>query len=471
MSSAIVVAGGAPCFPPWADLEPGIISSIAVCCSLADYASCRGVCPSWRSALPPPLSRPLAVLPADDPSGHPVSLAACSLHARRWARLLLDHGDLLLHRPASIIGDAPGCRCVGASRDGWVALVAGDAAAPVGPVLFNPFTGKEIPLDPSLYQPAHHPAPKIVFSRNPTGHGFTAVSLVRPDMVAVQRAAADGCSYSEDTGPLLDGVFLVDVAYGGDGDKVYCLSRDGQVHVLHLPRRSRVNRRMPPMEVGTLAPRSPPVGAAAFPPPYDAISLVTEAKSLALCDGVLYQIWRRATGAGPVTVDAPVAGATAARWIHIFEGDVFVLKYDPEKDPGGTCWTVAEGKDLGGNAVFVGMNDAAVVRGEGVRANSVYYWDRPRGGGGGDYEAVVYDVETGASVRWPVAFTGGVSSPAWYFLPPADVRPRVEGRATDVEATSSAEEATSLEQDEEQQSAHCLKKTKSLLGRFDHCIV
>jgi len=153
---------------------------------------------------------PLAVLPADDAAGHPVSLAACALHAGRWASL--PHAG----RPSRIIGAAARCRCVGASRDGWLALVAGDAAAPAGPLLLNPFTGEEIPLDESLYQPAHELAPKIVFSPNPTRGDFTAVSLVRPDMVAVQRAS-DGVSYCEDTGPLLGGAVLVDVAYDDHG--------------------------------------------------------------------------------------------------------------------------------------------------------------------------------------------------------------------------------------------------------------
>ena len=46
----------------------------------------------------------------------------------------------------------------------------------------------------------------------------------------------------------------------------------------------------------------------------------------------------------------------------------------------------------------------------------------------------------------------------------------MEAETTGVEATS-GEEATSLEQDEEGHSAHCLKKTMSLLGRLDYSIV
>ncbi|CAN6239833.1 unnamed protein product [Urochloa humidicola] len=462
----------APCSPPWADLDAGLVSTIAACSELKDYASCRAVCAAWRAALPPPLTRPLAVLPADDAARLPVSLAACALHVQRWARL--QHGGLL-HRPPDRIAAAPRCRCVGASRDGWVALVAGDAAAPVGPLLFNPFTGEEIPLDGSLYQPAHEPAPKIVFSPNPTRRDFTAASLVRPDMVVVQRVA-DRCSYTEDTGPFLvkEGVSQVDVAYGSsdDGGKVFCLASDGEVHVLNLTRRRRAYRRMPPMQVGQLPgmPLGAGQGAGDFPPPYNVISKHTDAKNLVLCDDEVYQVWRRPSGAGSVIVDAPPGAG--ARWIHVSEGDVLVLRYDPGNwQAASICWSVAEGKDLRGNAVFVGMNDAAVVRGEGVSRDSVYYWDGPRGGDG-DYEAVVYNVATGASVRWPAAATGGVSSPVWYFLPAAGVdRARVEEATTGVAATSGEDEAASSgEHDEEGHDAHCLKKTMNLLGRLDYCV-
>ena len=179
------------------------------------------------TCLPPqlPSGRGRTSTPASSPAS-PTS--ACSHHARRWARLL--HGDLHRPSPTGPIGAAAaGCRCVGASRDGWLALVAGDAEAPAGLLLFNPFTGQEIPLDPELYEPTHEPAPKIVFSPNPTPLDFTAVSLCRPNRVAVQRAS-DGWSHIEDTGPLMDrDVVLIDVAYSDDDGKVYCLAKDGQV--------------------------------------------------------------------------------------------------------------------------------------------------------------------------------------------------------------------------------------------------
>ncbi|KAJ1271509.1 hypothetical protein BS78_06G132900 [Paspalum vaginatum] len=269
---------------------------------------------------------------------------------------------------------------------------------------------------------------------------------------------SDGSSYTDDTGPLLGGAILADVAYGDDG-KIYCLARDGEVHVLHLNRRRRACRRMPPIEVGPLP--KLPIGADTFPPPYDIISQFTDAKNLVLCDGVLYQIWRRPSGAGSDTVDAP-PGAASPR-IHVFEGAVFVLRYDPGNWPNSpACWTVAEGKDLRGNAVFIGMNDAAAVPAgvEGLSDNSVYYWDGPRGG---DYEAVIYNMTTGSSVRWPAASTGGVSSPVWYFLPAVESR-RVEAETTDVETTS-VQEAASPDHDEGEHDAHRLRKTMNLLDR------
>ncbi|CAL4922442.1 unnamed protein product [Urochloa decumbens] len=415
----------APPLRPWADLDADLISCIGDCCVLTDYASCLAVCAAWRSALPPPLSLPLAVLPADAAAGHPaVSVAACFLRARRWSRL---PG---LRCPTALIGGAAAsCRCVGA-RDGWIALVA-TAAADGGALLFNPFTGTEIPLHASLYDPARDAvaAPKIVFSPDPTPRDFAAVSVTRPNRIAVQRAA-DGYSDSvvEYTNHLMDGADLVDVAYGGGG-KVYCLAKGGEVYVLRLKRRRRRGAPwLPALEVGPL--HRAPLGADAFPAPYNVISQHTDAKNLLLYDGALYQVWRRPTGAGSVTVDTPAAGGK--RWVRISEGDVFVLRYEPGRWP---RWAVAEWKkDLGGNAVFVGSNDAAVVRGEGVSVNSVYYWDNPPEGG---HEPVVFNMATRASVRWPAVATGGTSSPVWYISP----------AATDEEAT--CEETACPEYDDE----------------------
>ncbi|KAL6650897.1 hypothetical protein ACP70R_009822 [Stipagrostis hirtigluma subsp. patula] len=448
---------------PWADLDADLVSIIADCCAINDYASCRAVCVPWRAALPPPLSRPFAFLPASDAatgSPDPVSLGACSLHAGCWYRL---HG---LRQPTRL--SAASCRCVGA-RDGWVALVAGGAGATAGfagPLLFNPVTGEEIPLDASLYEPGHEPAPKIVFSPNPTPRDFAAASLCRPYRVAVQRVF-DGHSLTLVVGThgLMDGAHLVDAAYDDDEDKVYCLARDGGVYVLRLNRRRRGS--FLAVEVRPLLRQ--PRGAAdadAFPAPYDAISRLTDAKNLVLCGGggALYQVWRRPSGAGSATVTPPTPDARRQRPLRVAEGDVFVMRYDPsERLP---RWTPA--KDLDGGAVLVGMNDAAVVRGEGVRADSVYYWDGPRDGAGG-HEAVVFDVATRASVRWPAAAAGGASSPVWYLLPPGG---GVE--TADVEAAApedgTCREHECCDEEEEQELTTSYRprgKYKIVPGRLD----
>jgi hypothetical protein len=390
--------------PPWADLDANLVACIVGLCTLKDYASCRVVCASWHAALPPLLSQPIAVLPADDGGHHPVSLAVCLLHTRRWHRI---PG---LRQPTRL--DAAHCRCVGA-RDGWLALVAGVETSSRRAVLFNPFTGGEIPLDAALYEPEHDLAPKIVFSPNPTRHGFVAVSLCRPDRLVLQKAYGGGSlTLIEDTEALMDKAVLVDLAYGED-DNVYCLTTEGHVYRLRFHRRLR--GRKSPLHVQPLLSDHAEAAVDAFPPPYDAIARLAEAKNLALCNGALYQVWRRPAGAGNATIiDAPpVPGAGSRRHrASVYEGEVFVLRHDPTNRP--HCWSFVEGKDLGGVALFVGMNDAVAVRGRGVCRNSVHFWDIAADDRG--YDPVVYSVARGLSVRWPAA-TGGLSSPVWYIMP------------------------------------------------------
>ncbi|KAF0913073.1 hypothetical protein E2562_020226 [Oryza meyeriana var. granulata] len=374
----------------WADLQAGLVSHIAGRCTLQDYASCCAVCGAWRAALPPLTSWPLApvLVPADGTASHePLSLGVCSLHAQRWSPLLG------LRQPSGLANPTD-CRCVGA-RDGWVVLAAaGDASAKAGAsiLLFNPLTG-----------PAK--SSKVVFSPYPTARDFAAVSICPPNSLAVQRTT-DGCSstFVLDTGALMDGAVLADVAFGDDGKVVYWLTRHGAVHVLRLNRR-RHRGRMRPVEIEPLVTGTDVV----FPTPYDTIAQFTDAKNLVLCDGVQYQVWRRPNGAG--SVQAP-AGIYDQRLLRISESAVFVLMYDPRRRP---CWS--ESKDLGGHAVFLGTNDAGAVCGDGaavlMNGNCLYYWSsRPEG----DYEAFVYNMATGMSTRLPPA-TGGVSSPLWYFLP------------------------------------------------------
>lgn len=395
----------------WADLHAGLVSRVADLCALRGYASCRAVCASWRAALPPPTSRPLAPV-ADTASRHgPLSLAVCSVHAQRWSRLLG------LRQPSGLANATGASRCVGA-RDGWVVLAAanakGAAAAAASVVLlFNPVTGVEIPLHASLYDPncerapaaSTSPAPKVVFSPCPTARDLAAVSICRPNRLAVQRTT-DGHSSALvlDTAALMDSDDLADVAFDGNGRVAYCLTRHGAVHVLRLNRR-RHRGRLRPIEI------EPLVAGAVFPSPYDTIARFTDAKNLVLCGGALYQVWRRPGGAGSAV--AP-AGMLDQRPLRVSESEVFVLRYDPGAR--GPRWV--EAKDLGGHAVFLGANDAAVrvvVDSSELVGDCLYYWDNTAAPEGG-YEAFVFNVASrGSARRLPVA--GGVSSPLWYFLP------------------------------------------------------
>lgn len=424
----------------WADLHAGLVSRVADLCALRGYASCRAVCASWRAALPPPTSRPLAPV-ADTASRHgPLSLAVCSVHAQRWSRLLG------LRQPSGLANATGASRCVGA-RDGWVVLAAanakGAAAAAASVVLlFNPVTGVEIPLHASLYDPncerapaaSTSPAPKVVFSPCPTARDLAAVSICRPNRLAVQRTT-DGHSSALvlDTAALMDSDDLADVAFDGNGRVAYCLTRHGAVHVLRLNRR-RHRGRLRPIEI------EPLVAGAVFPSPYDTIARFTDAKNLVLCGGALYQVWRRPSGASSAV--AP-AGICDQQLLLIPEGAVFVLRYEPPASAaaGGSrrppCWS--ESKDLGGHAVFLGANDAAAAArcGDGaaelMRGDCLYYWASRAEG---DYEAFVYSMADRMSTRLPPA-TGGVSSPLWYFLP--------AGAANVQATTTTAMEAASEE--------------------------
>uniref|UniRef100_A0A0D3GQ68 Uncharacterized protein n=1 Tax=Oryza barthii TaxID=65489 RepID=A0A0D3GQ68_9ORYZ len=316
-------------FRRWSDdLTPDLVSRVADCCPVKDYASCRAVCRAWRSALPSLASRPLAPVAAAD-AGVAVSLGVCSQNARRWSRLVG------LHQPSGL--DAETCCCVGGTRDGWLALVGAAAGKPASGavLLFNPLTGAEIPLHASLYDPECERAPKVVFSPSPTARDFAAVSMCRPNRLAVQRAT-EGYSSSlvVDIEALMDGAVVADIAYSEEGKAkvVYCLTTHGAVH----------------------------------------------------------------------------------RLLRVSESEVFVLRYDPGAR--GPLWV--EVKDLGGHAVFLGANDAAVrvvVDSSELVGDCLYYWDNTAAPEGG-YEAFVFNVASrGSARRLPVA--GGVSSPLWYFLP------------------------------------------------------
>ncbi|KAG8046644.1 hypothetical protein GUJ93_ZPchr0008g12447 [Zizania palustris] len=280
--------------PQWADLHAGLISRIADCCMLPDYVSCRAVCSAWRAAILPLPSRPLTSVCGDgvEAAGgqpEPLSLGVCSNHAQRWTRLLG------VPQPPRF-RNATRYRCVGA-RDGWVALAAATAngrrAGRTIVSLFNPLTGTEIPLHASLFDPKCESAAKIVFSPDPTPRNFAAVSMCRPNRLVVHRSTGGRSSrLTLDTDALMDDADLVDVAYSED-DKVYCLTTNGDVYVLHLNRR-RHHSKLGPIEVEPLV----VTGTDVFSTPYETISQLTDTKNLVLCNGTLYQVWRRPSGAG-----------------------------------------------------------------------------------------------------------------------------------------------------------------------------
>jgi hypothetical protein len=72
---------------------------------------------------------------------HPRLARTYSLHAWRWSRLLLHR-----HHLGGSVGSAAHCRCVGASHDGWVALVASDYTTSQGSRTGFPPQLKHLPL-------------------------------------------------------------------------------------------------------------------------------------------------------------------------------------------------------------------------------------------------------------------------------------------------------------------------------------
>jgi hypothetical protein len=156
----------------------------------------------------------------------------------------------------------------------------------------------------------------------------------------------------------MDRDYLTDLAYDVDGGMVYCLTECGDVHVLHIPRGGR--RPKPIVEPLLSAERAVGVPfdpAQVFASPYHTASKFTRSKQIFLCNGRLYQVWR-----------LPAGGRSS-----MSEDEVAVLRYDPGCQP---CWGAVQ--DLGGYSVFIGKNNPAVVRAQGVpwvRPNCVYWID------------------------------------------------------------------------------------------------
>ncbi|TVU15629.1 hypothetical protein EJB05_39159, partial [Eragrostis curvula] len=390
-------------FGPWADLPPELLRIINDSRGLLLQSHCaiRGVCTAWRAALPPP-SFPLllAVSGFDD----------APLHGQLEAGYRVSALPLLLPRAARAheLSALPvGGEFVG-SCHGWIAV---NMVWP-GIFLVNPLAGegREIGL-PALRNVVDdgEPVRKIVFAPCPAPDDCTAVAICGPSTLAyiktrdVMRGRWVLVEVSVEAPDR-----LADLAYDGGGGKVYCVTRCGDVHVFQIP---HDRRRLRP-KANPLQPRragEPFKPAAAFAPPYDFASrfAITSVKNVFICDGGLYQVWRR-------------NAQTALSWMvpggglfRMPKDDVVVLKYQVRRRR--PCWDAVN--DLGGCSVFVGKNNPVVLRPEdapGVRANCVYWINEQSRS-----EPMVFDMATRTSTRHPSSTE--VLCPAcrplcWYFL-------------------------------------------------------
>ncbi|RCV25668.1 hypothetical protein SETIT_5G183800v2 [Setaria italica] len=393
---------------PWADLPPDLLARIADRLGLKCYTSARGACAAWRRVLAPPA--PALLLVAGDGWGQSRPTFAASLPARRSFDLV----PFISYNS----------RCVGSSGS-WIALsVVPYLERRAVIVLLNPVAPAEVVLPPLIYD-AIWVVSKVVFAPSPAKDDFVAAAICDSDRIAYVTAGARRWAV---LGPvcLADGDHFTDLVYHGEG-KVYCLTRCGNVHVLHLPER---RRRQPATDVSDLFMRRSPecqgedlnegatiepllsAGNAgsnpviAFATPYDIVSAVTGAKNLVMCEGNLYQVWRNTS----CTVSLQLPGGGRRRTL---ENEIFVLRYYPQRQP---CWDVV--KDLRGYSFFIGRNNAMSMCAEGVpgiRANCVYWI-----GGNGEDQGMVFDMETGRSTSCitPVITVPGHQqrTVCWYLL-------------------------------------------------------
>ncbi|CAO2179700.1 unnamed protein product [Urochloa humidicola] len=212
---------------PWADLHPDLLVQITDRIDdLKSYSSARGACTSWRRALAPLFPALLAAAEG----------ATMSTSRPSAASLLMPGSSLELTPVAS------GSRCVG-SNGGWLALcvrvfagLGGKAERPTAFFLANPVTGVEIALPPLLHDTMW--ITKAVFAPNPADDDFAVAAICDADTIIYVTAGDTSWAV---LGPVCRGVkdHLADLVYHDQGHKVYCLTRLGLVHILHLPERRR----------------------------------------------------------------------------------------------------------------------------------------------------------------------------------------------------------------------------------------
>uniref|UniRef100_A0A0E0LQW3 Uncharacterized protein n=1 Tax=Oryza punctata TaxID=4537 RepID=A0A0E0LQW3_ORYPU len=345
----------------WADLPQDILTLIADGLTIDSHACVRAVCTNWRSLLRPAAPSLLAVLYDAEQREGGWRLCALCLSPKT--------STVLKRRMATML--CLGSRCVG-SGDGWLAID--------DPILrlVNPLTDEEIPL----YSFTRGRLSKVVIAPNPKQSNFTAAAITGRNRLIYTTAGNN--SWADVQCPrLADGDGLTDVMYHekAAGKKVvYCLTRHGDVHIVHLPGDRGQQR---PAVVEPLLSKNFDKGAA-FAAPYNTISKHTSAKNLVFCNGNLYQIWRNTSCT--VTSQLPSGGRC-----RVLADQIFVLRYYPRRRP---CWNPV--KELGGCSVFVGMNNAISlhVKGDnpGVRGNCVYWI-----GGQGRNMGMEFDMETGTS--------------------------------------------------------------------------
>jgi hypothetical protein len=138
---------------------------------------------------------------------------------------------------------------------------------------------------------------KVVFAPNPAPSDCTAVAICGPSSLAYAKTRDHKWTVMHVT--MADQRDqLVDLVYdgnGGGGGKVYCVTRCGDVHVLHVPG----CRRRRPTRVSPLHSQAAQ-RAGLFAPPYNTACRLTDAKDIFVSGGTLHQVWRNTSvAAGP----------------------------------------------------------------------------------------------------------------------------------------------------------------------------
>ncbi|XBI23148.1 hypothetical protein VPH35_064080 [Triticum aestivum] len=229
----------------WADLPPELVCRIADGLDdLKCYASARGTCPTWRSALTPP-SPSLLMDHSDDPAKCCITTTikrrttvASILMCRSFGLNPIPSGKL---RPAACrsfkLSTIPSVRtCLGCCG-GWLALsvyIDGghNLLSLFHPLLslFHPVMAAEILLPPLIYD--SRLVSKMVFAPSPTTKDLLAAMICDINRLSYIAAGAGRWAVLDPI-RLADGDQITDLIYQRNG-MVYWLTRFGDVHMLRL---------------------------------------------------------------------------------------------------------------------------------------------------------------------------------------------------------------------------------------------